>query len=151
MLFLWNSAFLTVPYDIPQTTHHRDTTHDTTPRSTTPCCCCYCYCVSYIPYNYKTCQERGRGSSRGHNLVLSCGMAEGEVSPHASSSKSATAGSFKRLRGDGELTRYVCVIGVSERDDDALREVSLSFGKVSSIERNAKVSPVHLCPGGGVV
>lgn len=31
-------------------------------------------------------------------------------------------------------------MGVAERDDDALREVSLSFGGVSSIERNAKVT-----------
>lgn len=48
-------------------------------------------------------------------------------------------GSYERLRGDGEPTRHVCVMGVSERDDEALRELSGSFGKVSSIERNAKV------------
>ncbi|CBN75873.1 conserved unknown protein [Ectocarpus siliculosus] len=47
-------------------------------------------------------------------------------------------GCYERLRGDGGPTRHVCLMGVSERDDDAVGEVSLSFGKVSSIERNAK-------------
>lgn len=48
--------------------------------------------------------------------------------------------SYERIRGGGgEATRHVCVMGVSERDDEALRELSLSFGKVLSIERNAKV------------
>lgn len=48
-------------------------------------------------------------------------------------------GCYERLQGDGGPTRHVCLMGVSERDEVAVREVSLSFGKVSSIERNAKV------------
>lgn len=51
---------------------------------------------------------------------------------------------FKRLMSAASLsgsqpTCHLCVMGVAERDDEALREVSLSFGEVSSIERNAKV------------
>lgn len=69
-------------------------------------------------------------------------MAEGQAGPQlVSSSKGAPAGCYERLRGDGEPTRHVCVMGVSERDDEALREASLSFGEVLSIKRNAKVSP----------
>lgn len=68
-------------------------------------------------------------------------MTEGKGRPEVSSSKSVL-GSYERLRGDGEPTRHVCVMGVSERDDEALRELSLFFGKVSSIERNAKVGHV---------
>lgn len=70
-------------------------------------------------------------------------MEERKASPEVStwSSKTSPAGSYERLRGDGEPTCHVCVMGVSERDDEALRESSLSFGKVSSIERNAKVGP----------
>lgn len=47
--------------------------------------------------------------------------------------------SYERIRGGGVATRHVCVMGVSERDDEALRELSVSFGKVLSIERNVKV------------
>lgn len=51
--------------------------------------------------------------------------------------------SYERIRGGGgEATRHVCVMGVSERDDEALRESSLSFGNVLSIERNTKVTRV---------
>lgn len=38
-----------------------------------------------------------------------------------------------------EPTHHVCVIGVSEHEVETLREASPSFGKVRSIERNAKV------------
>lgn len=40
---------------------------------------------------------------------------------------------------DSRPTNHVCVMGVAPRDDEVLREVCQSFGKVSSIERNAKV------------
>lgn len=56
-----------------------------------------------------------------------------------SASMSTTSGS--------QPTCHLCVMGVGERDDDALREVSLSFGDLSSIERNAKVTAEQ----GGVV
>eukprot|EP00904_Undaria_pinnatifida_P010564 jgi/Undpi1/6638/HiC_scaffold_20.g09117.m1 len=39
---------------------------------------------------------------------------------------------------DGKPTHHVCVIGVAARDDEALREACCTFGKVASIERNAK-------------
>lgn len=63
----------------------------------------------------------------------------------------ARPGCYERLRsGDEEPTRHVCIMGVSERDDEALRELSGSFGKVSSIERNAKVgsttATAECCP-----
>ena len=82
----------------------------------------------------------GTGPRRGHQLFCYIvRMAERQVSHQVSSSTGALAGSYERLRGDGEPTRHVCVMGVSERDDEALREVSLSFGEVLTIERNAKV------------
>lgn len=60
----------------------------------------------------------------------------------------ARPGCYERLRGgDEEPTRHVCVVGVSERDDEALRELSGSFGKVLSIERNAKVGSTTAVPG----
>lgn len=71
-------------------------------------------------------------------------MAEGKISPQVSgtnNSVAAVAGSYERC-SHGEPTHHVCVMGVSERDDEAVRESSLTFGKVWSIERNAKASPV---------
>lgn len=38
-----------------------------------------------------------------------------------------------------EPTHHICVVGVSEHEVEALRDASPSFGKVRSIERNAKV------------
>lgn len=53
---------------------------------------------------------------------------------------------FSRLPPDkdSESTCHVCVMGVSPRDDQSLREVSMTFGNVSSIERNAKVGQSDL-------
>lgn len=90
---------------------------------------------------YKT--AAGHHSDCGHR----CGLI-----PRMTASCTEQQRCFTRLVSsrDREPTHHVCVIGVAARDDEALRETCFTFGKVSSIERNAKVGlqPLILADGG---